>query len=423
MASRLRGEQGQYVPLIGAVMFTLLVGGFLLFQVAAASALRARAQTAADAAALGGVLDVKRQLEAAWVHGLPPTAVNRVTVCAQAARYAAVNEARVVSCTLELYDVKVVVEGTRELGTGAEAAGREDAEGEARARASLGVSYALGVPGAPGSGGATRGGGSNCMTEREIEEVEEAAGVRVVAGSALRRGCGTGNGDGIAVRPLVMAMKVAIARAEDLIGPLQINSAYRTVAYQRELCGRVNGPCAAPGASLHNFGQAIDVQNFGALARVASRVGLCQPLPSNDAVHFSIAAGRECGGRAGGSASGGGGLGGGASFAVYQPKLVRWSGAPDFSMPAMDPIAGASAAEQDLLRRIAICESGGDLRAYNRSSGASGKYQFLPSTWRGIGGAGDPRDASEAVQDAMALRLLRLYGPTQWECYTKGLLR
>jgi soluble lytic murein transglycosylase-like protein len=34
--------------------------------------------------------------------------------------------------------------------------------------------------------------------------------------------------------------------------------------------------------------------------------------------------------------------------------------------------------------RVARCETGGDFnpRSYNRSSGASGLFQFLPSTWQ-----------------------------------------
>jgi Transglycosylase-like domain len=44
-------------------------------------------------------------------------------------------------------------------------------------------------------------------------------------------------------------------------------------------------------------------------------------------------------------------------------------------------------------------ESKGDPNAVNTSSGAGGKYQFLPSTWSGYGGYARAQDAPESVQD------------------------
>jgi hypothetical protein len=44
-------------------------------------------------------------------------------------------------------------------------------------------------------------------------------------------------------------------------------------------------------------------------------------------------------------------------------------------------------------------ESKGDPNAVNPSSGAGGKYQFLPSTWSGYGGYATAQDAPESVQD------------------------
>lgn len=54
-----------------------------------------------------------------------------------------------------------------------------------------------------------------------------------------------------------------------------------------------------------------------------------------------------------------------------------------------------------------ICqrESGGSYTAVNPSSGAGGKYQFMPSTWRALGGTGLPQHAPPHVQDAMAAKL------------------
>src|SRR5437763_10177486 len=42
---------------------------------------------------------------------------------------------------------------------------------------------------------------------------------------------------------------------------------------------------------------------------------------------------------------------------------------------------------------IVMCESGGNYRAVNTSTGAGGAYQILPSTWASYGGTGLPQDA------------------------------
>lgn len=51
---------------------------------------------------------------------------------------------------------------------------------------------------------------------------------------------------------------------------------------------------------------------------------------------------------------------------------------------------------------IKQCESGGDYSAVNPTSGAGGAWQFLPSTWRSVGGTGLPQNASPAEQDYRA---------------------
>jgi hypothetical protein len=66
------------------------------------------------------------------------------------------------------------------------------------------------------------------------------------------------------------------------------------------------------------------------------------------------------------------------------------------------------------LRKIAQCESGGNPRAISRDGRYRGKYQFDVSTWRAIGGSGDPAKASEAEQDRRALALYRKRGTAPW---------
>ena len=67
-----------------------------------------------------------------------------------------------------------------------------------------------------------------------------------------------------------------------------------------------------------------------------------------------------------------------------------------------------------VLRRIAQCESGGNIRAISRDGRYRGKFQFDMATWRSIGGRGDPAKASEATQDRLALKLYRARGTAPW---------
>jgi Transglycosylase-like domain/Putative peptidoglycan binding domain len=67
-----------------------------------------------------------------------------------------------------------------------------------------------------------------------------------------------------------------------------------------------------------------------------------------------------------------------------------------------------------ILVRIAECESGGDPTALSPSGRYRGKYQFSMSTWSQMGGEGDPAQASEALQDRIALKLYRRAGTSPW---------
>jgi hypothetical protein len=412
----LQAQDGQFLPVFAAILFMLLIVGITFLQVGAAATFKSRVQTAADAAALAGEVQVKREIEAAFPEGLSPAALQATlpAICAQAEVYASRNGADVTSCTLDMYDVKVVVKGNDQIPSGL--SGRKGATGEAHARASLGVSYTggLGFGGGGGAGGPS--GGGNCMTDGEIAKVADAAGVKVRSDSALRQYCGNGQQSGVDVRDLKPAMQVALVKAEDELGHgIALNSGFRTVAYQRVLCARVSGPCAPPGQSMHNFGMAVDVANPGEMAGVAKAAGLCQPLPSNDAVHFSLASDVECAGNAG--ATGGGAFGtplGG--LVTYAIKLVPWEGG-DFNLPSFggESSNGPWAIPWD----VVACESGGRNLPPN-SAGASGYYQFLPSTWQWMGGSTPQAyQASKEEQDRLAAKLWNMPypgGPHHWVC-------
>jgi hypothetical protein len=67
-----------------------------------------------------------------------------------------------------------------------------------------------------------------------------------------------------------------------------------------------------------------------------------------------------------------------------------------------------------VLRLIARCESGGDPTAVSADGRYRGKYQFTRSTWRHLGGTGDPAEARESTQDRLALKLYRAEGVEPW---------
>jgi hypothetical protein len=106
-------------------------------------------------------------------------------------------------------------------------------------------------------------------------------------------GDGTG---GPSVNLLAPQMKLAVARLEIAMRVrLQVTSGYRTANYQAQLCARPGiGRCAAPGTSMHQHGLAVDVVNWRQALPHLDAVGLCQPLPADDAVHLSHVDGTEC---------------------------------------------------------------------------------------------------------------------------------
>lgn len=65
---------------------------------------------------------------------------------------------------------------------------------------------------------------------------------------------------------------------------------------------------------------------------------------------------------------------------------------------------------------IVQCESQGNYSAVNRSTGAGGAYQIMPSTWRAYGGSGLAQNASKVQQDAVAARIWAAKGPSAWSC-------
>lgn len=102
-----------------------------------------------------------------------------------------------------------------------------------------------------------------------------------------------------------------------------------------------------------------------------------------------------------------------AEQAIGQP-LPRW-------VRTTPSLAGSStvshsATGYSIPASIVLCESGGNWRAVNPTTGAGGAYQILPSAWTAYGGAGLPQNATPAQQSAIAAKIYARVGPSAWSC-------
>ena len=98
-----------------------------------------------------------------------------------------------------------------------------------------------------------------------------------------------------------------------------------------------------------------------------------------------------------------------AALGLAAPQLTR---TPPATTSKARPRAAAPVSGR--LQRIAACESGGDPTAVSPDGRYRGKYQFLRSTWKALGGTGDPAKAPEAEQDRLAAQLMERQGPSAW---------
>ena len=151
-----RGEDGQIIPPLLVILLLCLVFGFMMLQVGLAADYKSRSQTAADAAALAGAIEVKREIIAAYAmdHQLQPEEIHMGLVCAPAAMYAARNRAVITDCQHDQYDIKVKVRGNDQLQTVGDTQELDGDHAEAKARA---------TPWSFGSGGGILGAGGGSL--------------------------------------------------------------------------------------------------------------------------------------------------------------------------------------------------------------------------------------------------------------------
>jgi hypothetical protein len=154
----LRRQDGQIIPLLVMVMLSLFAIGVLFFQVGRAAIFSTEAQTAADAAALAAVKDIRAQLmEQLAATGTSSTAaINPVRVAAAAELYALRNQGHVTNLERNGVDVKVWVSTKATLGRNAEDIGKSGTRGTAKARARLDL---IAIPGSSILGNIGGGGG------------------------------------------------------------------------------------------------------------------------------------------------------------------------------------------------------------------------------------------------------------------------
>jgi hypothetical protein len=323
-------EEGQVLPGLVLLIVALLAGGMLLFQVGRAAVLAADAVTAADAAALAGAIDIGHQWSAHLQQsgGDAPFSPDCGRVQRAAASAARKNDGMLLKADCEgpgSVRVEVANDAEHRLDS---SGGLPQAAGKGAirsARAVVGITF----PRAPAGAGVPPviSGGACPLSSTQLQRAADEAGLpSVPQGSALRSYHGCGNDANPSVAGLTLAMQASILRLERALGTgLTLSSGFRTAEYQARLCERTPGPCAPPGQSMHQYGLAIDVPGFlnAAVARAVRAdpaIGLCQPLPYTDAVHFSHVDGAECAGTAGALHPGkiyGGDIGGFATFDVH----------------------------------------------------------------------------------------------------------
>ena len=143
-SSMLRREDGQILPGLLVVMLAVLAVGMMMFQVGKAALLRSGAQTGADAAALAGATEIKRQLLVQWsTYGTTDiNLINRALVIAKMTEYAKKNKTTLVmsKVVIQGVDVKATVTSDPDLDKEGGQVGNADGEGEAKARARVELS-------------------------------------------------------------------------------------------------------------------------------------------------------------------------------------------------------------------------------------------------------------------------------------------
>jgi septal ring factor EnvC (AmiA/AmiB activator) len=113
-----------------------------------------------------------------------------------------------------------------------------------------------------------------------------------------------------------------------------------------------------------------------------------------------------------------------ASLAALRSRMAGWT-AQVAALQAASGQGGSAGqtvgqwlGDFSIPQSIVMCESAGNYRALNPSSGAGGAYQMLPETYKGLGGKyAAPQLAPKSEQDRLAAKLWNGgAGRGNWEC-------
>lgn len=100
--------------------------------------------------------------------------------------------------------------------------------------------------------------------------------------------------------------------------------------------------------------------------------------------------------------------------AVPAPAAAPAPAPAPATAPAPAPAAAPSSSGGLNWGALANCESGGNPRSVSSGGQYRGLYQFSISTWQGVGGSGDPIDASPSEQTNRASILYSRTGRSSW---------
>lgn len=97
-------------------------------------------------------------------------------------------------------------------------------------------------------------------------------------------------------------------------------------------------------------------------------------------------------------------------------SLLKWSARahPKHVKRALRKVDDLLGVAKPTLAAIASCESGGNVDSVSADGTYRGRYQFSISTWKSVGGRGDPAKAPGWEQDVRAALLMDARGSSPW---------